>query len=268
MSYANGTTYYNLPQTVGTDKRDWADTNQAFADVDAALHTASETASDAATDIAALQTTVAGIQTDVSGLTTTVNSHTSSIATINETLQLINTALTQLNTNVETKFNSVSIADAYEPTSTYSVGDVVTYAGDRYKCVTSVTTGEPFDADKWSGEDVQTVLNQINNDLIEYTDLLSTPYVLDDYVQTNTDTEKTFTFNSDGLYIITITNTDTSADKAVTVQTNSNVGILQIRTNTQYESAWIALPIKSGTIIKYAANAASLRYRIVVMKVS
>ena len=38
MSYQTGTTHYNLPQTVGTDKRDWFDTNQAFADVDAALY--------------------------------------------------------------------------------------------------------------------------------------------------------------------------------------------------------------------------------------
>jgi ABC-type glycerol-3-phosphate transport system substrate-binding protein len=40
MSYANGTQFYNLPQTVGTDKRDWFDTNAAFAAIDAALHAA------------------------------------------------------------------------------------------------------------------------------------------------------------------------------------------------------------------------------------
>ena len=56
--YANGTTHYNLPQTVGTDKRDWTDTNQAFADIDAALYTASETASSAASDIVTLGETV------------------------------------------------------------------------------------------------------------------------------------------------------------------------------------------------------------------
>lgn len=57
--YANGTPHYNLPQTVGTDKRDWADTNQAFADVDADLHTAVETASSAAGSVAGLAVTVA-----------------------------------------------------------------------------------------------------------------------------------------------------------------------------------------------------------------
>ena len=38
MSYQNGTTHFNLPQTVGSDKRDWFDTNEAFRDVDEALH--------------------------------------------------------------------------------------------------------------------------------------------------------------------------------------------------------------------------------------
>lgn len=61
MSYANGTTHYNLPQTVGTDKRDWTDTNQAFADIDAAIHTAYETASTGASEIAAIKSTVANL---------------------------------------------------------------------------------------------------------------------------------------------------------------------------------------------------------------
>lgn len=63
MSYANGTTHYNLPQTVGTDKRDWFDTNEAFANVDSALHTASETASSAASDIVTLGGRVTDLET-------------------------------------------------------------------------------------------------------------------------------------------------------------------------------------------------------------
>lgn len=99
MSYANGTTHYNLPQTVGTDKRDWADTNQAFADVDAALHTASETASSAASNISTLDGQINGaggidarlttaendidnVEGAVSTLQTTVAGHTSAIAAV------------------------------------------------------------------------------------------------------------------------------------------------------------------------------------------
>ena len=56
MSYQRGTTHFNLPQTIGTDKRDWSDTNQAFADVDAALYAAAEDASGAASAVTALDT--------------------------------------------------------------------------------------------------------------------------------------------------------------------------------------------------------------------
>ena len=99
MSYVNGTTHYNLPQTVGTDKRDWADTNQAFADVDAALHTASETASTAASNISTLDNQINGeggidarlttaendidnVEGAVSTLQNTVSGHTTAIAAV------------------------------------------------------------------------------------------------------------------------------------------------------------------------------------------
>ncbi len=66
--YEHGTAHFNLPQTVGTDKRDWLDTNQAFADVDAALYTASETASSTASALSGLSQTVAGVQEDVTDI--------------------------------------------------------------------------------------------------------------------------------------------------------------------------------------------------------
>ena len=40
MSYSNGTAHYNLPQTVGSDKRDWFDTNEAFRELDSAVASA------------------------------------------------------------------------------------------------------------------------------------------------------------------------------------------------------------------------------------
>ena len=62
MSYANGTSHYNLPQTVGTDKRDWFDTNQAFADVDAALYGVVEQNATDHTDISAIKATIVNLQ--------------------------------------------------------------------------------------------------------------------------------------------------------------------------------------------------------------
>lgn len=70
MSYANGTTHYNLPQTVGTDKRDWFDTNQAFSDIDAAIYGAVQSASQSASAITALTTRVGTNETNIADLQT------------------------------------------------------------------------------------------------------------------------------------------------------------------------------------------------------
>lgn len=56
MSYARGTTNFNLPQTQGTDKRDWSDTNAAFLAIDSAIKTAGDTASSASSAASTAQT--------------------------------------------------------------------------------------------------------------------------------------------------------------------------------------------------------------------
>ena len=43
-----------------------------------------------------------------------------------------------------------NIADAYDATSTYSVGDYVIYHSVLYKCTTAVSSAEPFDSTKWT----------------------------------------------------------------------------------------------------------------------
>ena len=52
------------------------------------------------------------------------------------------------------KANSSSIATAYDNTLTYSVGAIVMYNGQLYKCSTAVTTAEDFDSDKWDAVNV------------------------------------------------------------------------------------------------------------------
>ena len=82
MSYANGTTHYNLPQTVGTDKRDWFDTNAAFAALDAALYAAATGQATDAEAITALQQTVGGQATDIAALQTASSSQAASISAL------------------------------------------------------------------------------------------------------------------------------------------------------------------------------------------
>lgn len=166
MSYANGTPFLNLAQTVGLDHRDWFDENEAKLDLDTKMKTLWDGAASTADILEQLQETVSGLDTDLASLTTIVDGHTTTLQTVNESLVLINSALSALNTDVHTKFDSAGIADPYDPTyGTYSVGNIVTYNGQRYKCITAVTAAEPFDADKWLAEDVQTVINDIKNDL-------------------------------------------------------------------------------------------------------
>lgn len=56
MSYSRGTPNFNLPQTQGSDKRDWSDTNQAFLAVDTALKTAGDNATSAGSAASTAQT--------------------------------------------------------------------------------------------------------------------------------------------------------------------------------------------------------------------
>lgn len=43
-----------------------------------------------------------------------------------------------------------NIAETYDATSTYNVGDYVIYHDDLYKCITAVSVAEPFDSNKWT----------------------------------------------------------------------------------------------------------------------
>lgn len=42
------------------------------------------------------------------------------------------------------------IANAYDDTATYAVGDYVMYGGKLYKCTTAVSTAEDFEPTKWA----------------------------------------------------------------------------------------------------------------------
>lgn len=204
MSYANGTPFLNLAQTIGTDHRDWFDENEAKLDLDTKMKTLWDGAADTATILASLQESVGTLQTDVTTLEGVVSGHTSTITTINESLVLINTALNTLNTQVVNKFDSVGIADPYDAThGTYDVGDVVTYNGQRYVCTTAVTAAEPFDVSKWSAEDVQTVIDQIKNDLT------NNKFGTAQNITSSATVPKTnaFTFNSDGYLKVEVSST-------------------------------------------------------------
>lgn len=47
------------------------------------------------------------------------------------------------------KLNAASAAAAYDPTSTYDVGDFVTYKGSLYQCKVVISTAETWNAAHW-----------------------------------------------------------------------------------------------------------------------
>lgn len=156
MSYANGTTHYNLPQTVGTDKRDWADPNQAFADIDAAIYGAVQDTAQAALDIDALEgrmdTAEQGISTNAGNiagldtrLTTAEGAITSMSGQITDTRQDLEDMICAYNESSATSTHAYVVGDyfiyndvLYRATQSIAIGDTI--VPDTNCTTTNVTT--------------------------------------------------------------------------------------------------------------------------------
>ena len=168
MSIANGTTYYDYPLVQLTDRPTFADYNSAFSDIDAKLHgliTGAETDHQAITD---LQTGLGQTDTLLASVKLTADGAKAKSDTNEENITILNTHLGQTDRTVATKLDSVAIAEPYDPDAgTYAIGDVVVYNGQRYECTTAVAVSEPFDADKWTAVDVETVIDSINTALFK-----------------------------------------------------------------------------------------------------
>lgn len=166
MSIASGTQHYDYPQVQLNDRPTFADFNQAFADIDSKLYSLITGASTDHAAIEALQTGLGETDTLLASVKNTADSASGKADTNAENITLLQTALGNTDRNVANKLDSVAIAEPYDATSgTYSVGDIVVYQGQRYKCTTAVAVAEPFDADKWTGEDVETVLEHLQDEI-------------------------------------------------------------------------------------------------------
>ena len=112
MSYARGTEHYNLPQTVGTDKRDWFDTNKPFEDIDADLYSAKQTADSAASDIASLTTRVGTVEGDISALSTRVGTAEGNISALQGSVTGLGNDLADVKADLRDAICSVVEPDA------------------------------------------------------------------------------------------------------------------------------------------------------------
>lgn len=176
MSYTNETTHYGIPKPLGTDLTVPMDYNDAADAIDQALFDASTNATEAVTAAANAVDASTDAVEEVGSLGTEVNNLKGRTSALETSDVIQNNKIDALENQGVTKFDSVGIADAYVNGLTYSVGDVVTYNGQRYKCITAVVAAEPFDADKWSAEDVETVLDELKSDLTGYVKLETVTY--------------------------------------------------------------------------------------------
>lgn len=165
MSYANGTTHYNLPQTLGTDKRDWFDTNQAFADIDAAIYGAVQNASQAVTDLSALTTRVGAAENDIDTLETAIGTHTSQISAMQTSITQIGNAVTDNKQDVLDMIESTQEASA---TATYAhaVDSYFIYNDTLYVTTVAIAAGDTIVPNtNCETTDIGTVLGQLNTAL-------------------------------------------------------------------------------------------------------
>lgn len=140
MSYANGTTHYNLPQTVGTDKRDWTDTNQAFADIDSALYGAATAASGAASDIQNISGQIDTINGKLATDEDNISTLSGKVSTLEGTVAGHTTAISDVRQDLQDNIESHREASATS-THAYAVGDYFYYNDVLYKATADITVG-------------------------------------------------------------------------------------------------------------------------------
>lgn len=142
MSYANGTQFYNLPQTVGTDKRDWFDTNAAFAAVDAALHAAATGQAADAEAISTINSKLAADEADIAALQTASSTQAVSISTLQTTVNGQATQIADVRQDAEDMITSNNEGAAATSTRAYAIGDYFIYNDVLYKATAAIAIGD------------------------------------------------------------------------------------------------------------------------------
>lgn len=140
MSYSNGTTHYNLPQTIGTDKRDWSDTNKAFADLDAAVYSANN-------DLTAVADRVTALESDNTINKEGIANNSNSITTIEGRVTAVehvandaNNGLSDVRSDAEdmiTAYNEKTAQSVHD----YEVGQFFIYNDVLYRATQNISAG-------------------------------------------------------------------------------------------------------------------------------
>lgn len=187
MAHTNATTNYELSQFLGTDKAAWlVDYNGDMLKIDTALKDNADNVTTATEDIQELQDAIGAegltgritdIENDVSDIKTEIGSVelptaaqslTGAIAELkgvndDQTRGINQNAvdIAQVGGAVEGVSQlAYTIANVYDSSATYAIGDYAIYQNTLYKCTTAITVGETFDPTKWTSVKVMSEVGQ------------------------------------------------------------------------------------------------------------
>lgn len=133
MSHTNSTTNYSLPQFITTDKPAWlTDVNNAYVAIDTGMNNA-QTKADSAQNDATQALTDAG-----------------------------NAATAAAAADAKGAGAVASIADTFDPTTTYAVGDIVMYNSLLYICEVAVITPGPWTGiTNWTRTTIEGIIDTV-----------------------------------------------------------------------------------------------------------
>ena len=141
MSYEHGTPHFNLPQTVGSDTRDWFDTNEAFADIDAAIYSASQTAETAAQDLDGVKSDVQGLKDADIAMTGRVDGIEGRVGASEQAITRLQQDVADVDTDLKDSICAIEEASA---TAAYQhlVGEFFWYNDTLYKTTANIAVGQ------------------------------------------------------------------------------------------------------------------------------
>ena len=240
MSYANGTTHYNLPLTVGSDKRDWADTNQAFADLDAAVYGAVMDTGTQEAEISALETRMDTAEQNISGNASDIASLDARLTTAEGSITSQAAAIDDVRSDSEDMICAYHEATATS-THAYAIGDYFIYNDVLYRSIASIAIGDTIVPDtNCTTTNVTTELMSAGSDAVdmictvtENTTTSTHNYSVDDYFILNNVLYKVTATITVGTTIIPGTNcTSTNVTAEITSDNNPVTNIAPAYSNT------------------------------------
>lgn len=248
MSYRVGTPNYNLPQTEGTDKRDWSDTNQAFLAIDTAIKNAVTAAASAGSAASAAQAAADDAASAASHAQTDATAAQTLATTASEQASLARTAANTAQTTAQQAQTAASAAQTAAQQAVSNVGNLANLN----------TTNK---------SNTVAAINEVNSALTDVETDLSNMFSINpssSEVNVGTGTESspvTYTAPSDGMltYYWNGASAGTGANTSVTVSLNGHIVVIGALSG--------CFPVrKNDVIVLKGTNASGLQGRFNAFK--